>query len=62
MIQRALTYGKKKDFVYDHYADIKQLRRRHSAREVAAIYGGIINEWDIYNVEKLNKITKKDTK
>ena len=59
MTVRATVYGKKKAFIYEHEADILAMRRRMSARKVAAVYGGMITSRDIYNVENLNKISKK---
>lgn len=59
MTLRASVYGKKKAFIYEHEADIVAMRRRMSARRVAAVYGGMITERDIYNIENLNKISKK---
>lgn len=59
MTHRAAIYGKKKAFIYEHEADILALRRRMSARKVAEIYCNIITSRDIYNVENLNKISKK---
>ena len=59
MINRSEVYGKKKAFIYEHEADIMAMRKRMSARKVAAVYGGMITERDIYNIENLNKISKK---
>lgn len=57
---RKSIYGAKKQFIFEHLEDIKALRRRNSAREVAEIYKGLISLWDVYNIEKLfRKISKK---
>ena len=59
MTARQKVYGVKKEFITSHEDDIKSLRRRMSARKVAAVFGGIISVWDIYKLESKKKISKK---
>ena len=59
MTARQKVYGVKKEFIMSHEDDIKSLRRRMSARKVAAVFGGIISVWDIYKQESKKKISKK---
>ena len=55
MTPRKDIYGKKKEFIINHFDDIMTMRKRMSARKVSAIYAGIITQVDIYNMEKILK-------
>lgn len=46
-------YGKKKQFIVDHWDDIVQMRKTMSAARVAKVYGGYIDVRSIYQYEKL---------
>jgi hypothetical protein len=51
-MSRKVIYGTKKNFIACHYEDIRQLRKRMSAKQISEFYGGIISLWDIYKIEK----------
>lgn len=46
-------YGKKKQFIIDHWDDIVALRKTRSLSEVSAIYGGYVSRALIHYYEKI---------
>lgn len=46
-------YGKKKQFIIDHWDDIVSLRKTRSLSEVSAIYGGYVSRTLIHYYEKI---------
>ena len=46
-------YGKKKQFIIDHWDDIVSLRKTRSLSEVSAIYGGYVSRALIHYYEKI---------
>jgi len=52
---RKEVYGKKKEFILNHYDDISSMREKMSARQVANVYGGLITKDDIYKIETILK-------
>jgi hypothetical protein len=46
-------YGKKKQFIIEHWDDIVALRKTRSLSEVSAIYGGYVSRALIHYYEKI---------
>ena len=46
-------YGKKKQFIFDHWDDITQMRKRLSLTEVSKVYGGYLSRSIIHYYEKI---------
>ena len=46
-------YGKKKQFMFDHWDDITQMRKRMSLSEVSKVYGGYLSRSTIHYYEKI---------
>lgn len=46
------NYGKKKEFICQHWDDICHLRKRMSAEKVSKIYGCEISKYVIYRYER----------
>lgn len=46
-------YGKKKQFIVDHWDDIVSLRKTRSLSQVSAIYGGYVSRALINYYEKI---------
>jgi hypothetical protein len=46
-------YGKKKQFIIEHWDDIVSLRKTRSLSEVSVIYGGYVSRTLIHYYEKI---------
>lgn len=61
MGDRKQVYGKRKEFIFDHWHDICQMRKRMSAERVCRVYGGVINVSILYKYERIEKKYEKSS-
>lgn len=47
------NYGNQKEFIFDHWADIQQLRKSMSAAKVVKVYNGVFSRTALYKYEKM---------
>ncbi len=47
------NYGNQKEFIFNHWEDIQQLRKSMSAAKVVKVYNGVFSRTALYKYEKM---------